>query len=54
MAVVAFLATLAATVGWTLAKEITKDFYNGGVTTACEKWKHVGPVNSFCTANDYL
>lgn len=52
--VVAFLATLAAFVRWELASNITADFYQWGVTSACKKWKDVKIVKSFCTANDYL
>ncbi|MGF7535245.1 hypothetical protein AAGG74_16445 [Bacillus mexicanus] len=54
VAVVAFLAGLAAFVGWELAAKITEDFYNWGVTSACKKWKDVGVVKSFCEANRYL
>ncbi|NJP36245.1 hypothetical protein [Alkalicoccus luteus] len=54
VAVVVFLGGLAAFVGWELASEITSDFYTWGVTEGCNRWSHVGVVNSFCTANDYL
>ncbi|HEB7549501.1 hypothetical protein ACSQ7W_00035 [Bacillus halotolerans] len=54
VAVVAFLAGLAAFVGWELAAKITEDFYTWGVTSACKKWKDVGVVKSFCKANGYL
>lgn len=53
-AVVAFLGTLAVFVGWELAKEITADFYNYGVTKACQTWDHVDVVADFCVINDYL
>lgn len=54
VAVVAFLGTLAATVGWELAALITADFYKWGVTSACNKWKDVKVVKSFCSSAGYL
>ncbi|MCP3033567.1 hypothetical protein LF817_19780 [Halobacillus sp. A1] len=53
-AVVAFLGTLAVTVGWKLADEITGDFYKYGVTKGCQMWDNVGVVEDFCKINDYL
>ncbi|MGM0971295.1 MAG: hypothetical protein ACQEWR_22370 [Bacillota bacterium] len=54
VAVVAFLGTLAAFVGWQLASQITSDFYTWGVKSGCKKWKKVKVVKSFCKANNYL